>query len=89
VTAEKTYETRLRRMADRQGLALRKSRRRDPRARDFGEIWLQWLDAPTPDQTYDAWVGPFESLELVEEWLNADQDERGHNRRTLEEWRGY
>ena len=27
-------------MADRQGLYLRKSRRRDPRALDFGSYWL-------------------------------------------------
>jgi hypothetical protein len=40
VTAEKTRETRLRRMAERQGLVLRKSRRRDPRALDFGTFGL-------------------------------------------------
>ncbi len=33
---EKIRENRLRRMADRQGLALRKSGRRDPRAIDYG-----------------------------------------------------
>jgi hypothetical protein len=33
---EKVRENRLRRMAERQGLALRKSRRRDPRAIDYG-----------------------------------------------------
>jgi hypothetical protein len=37
-TAEKTRETRLRRMAERQGLALHKSPRRDHRAIDF-EMW--------------------------------------------------
>ena len=36
MTAEKVRENRLRRMADRQGLTLRKSGRRDPRALDFG-----------------------------------------------------
>jgi len=30
----------LRRMAERQGLQLHKSRRRDPRAIDYGEYWL-------------------------------------------------
>jgi hypothetical protein len=35
-TTEKVRENRLRRMADRQGLALRKSPRRDPRALDYG-----------------------------------------------------
>jgi len=38
-TAEKTRENRLRRMAQRQGLTLQKSRRRDPRAIDYGR-WL-------------------------------------------------
>lgn len=38
--AEKTRETRLRRMADRQGLRLVKSRRRDPHAHDFGTYIL-------------------------------------------------
>lgn len=39
-TAEKVRENRLRRMAQRQGMALRKSRRRDPRALDYGLYWL-------------------------------------------------
>lgn len=39
-TADKVRENRLRRMADRQGLRLEKSRRRDPRAIDFGAFWL-------------------------------------------------
>ena len=37
--SEKARENRLRRMADRQGLALRKSSRRDPRAIDYG-MWM-------------------------------------------------
>jgi hypothetical protein len=44
-TAQKTRETRLRRMAERQGLRLVKSRRRDPRAIDFGDFML--VDAET------------------------------------------
>jgi len=39
-TEEKTRETRLRRMAERQGLTIRKSRRRDPRAIDYGRWWV-------------------------------------------------
>jgi hypothetical protein len=39
-TAERTREQRLRRMAERQGLALVKSRRRDPFAKDYGLYWL-------------------------------------------------
>jgi hypothetical protein len=38
--AEKVRENRLRRMAQRQGLTLSRSRRRDPRALDFGLYWL-------------------------------------------------
>jgi hypothetical protein len=37
---EKVRENLLRRMADRQGLALTKSRRRDPRALDYGRYRL-------------------------------------------------
>jgi hypothetical protein len=37
---EKVRENRMRRMAERQGLELRKSRRRDPRALDYGTYAL-------------------------------------------------
>jgi hypothetical protein len=37
---EKVREIRLRRMAERQGLKLHKSRRRDPRALEYGGHWL-------------------------------------------------
>jgi hypothetical protein len=40
MSADKVREDRLRRMAQRQGLTLRKSRRRDPRALDYGRYWL-------------------------------------------------
>lgn len=39
-TDEKVRENRLRRMAERQGLRLVKSRRRDPRAIDYGTYML-------------------------------------------------
>ncbi len=39
-TAQKTRENLLRRMAGRQGLVLTRSRRRDPRAADYGLYWL-------------------------------------------------
>jgi hypothetical protein len=39
-TQEKVRENRLRRMAARQALQLVKSRRRDPRALDYGTYWL-------------------------------------------------
>lgn len=37
---EKARENRVRRMAERQGLSLRRSRRRDPYATGFGNYWL-------------------------------------------------
>lgn len=40
-TAQKVRENRLRRMAARQGLRLEKSRRRDPRALDYGTYRLR------------------------------------------------
>jgi len=56
-TAEKTRETRLRRMADRQGLVVRKSSRRDERALDYGTYGLydartNTLEAGGPDTGY-------------------------------------
>lgn len=39
-TSMKARANRLRRMAERQGLALSKSRRRDPCAYDYGGYWL-------------------------------------------------
>jgi hypothetical protein len=44
VTEEKIRENRLRRAADRRGWQLRKSRRRDPWARDYGRYWLIDVD---------------------------------------------
>jgi hypothetical protein len=40
MTAQKIRENRLRRMAERQGLRLEKSRRRDKRAYDYGTYQL-------------------------------------------------
>lgn len=50
---EKVRENRLRRMAQRQGLRLEKSRRRDPRALDFGGYWL--VDGPAPEPGGGNW----------------------------------
>jgi hypothetical protein len=62
---DKVRENRLRRMADRQGLALQKSRRRDPHAFDFGTYWLV-------DPYNNALVAGDEwgwELDDIEEWL--------------------
>ena len=41
---DKVREDRLRRMAQRQGMQLQKSRRRDPRATDYGRYMLSSAD---------------------------------------------
>ncbi len=43
-TQEKVRENRLRRAADRQRLRIVKSRRRDPRAVDYGKFWVYKTD---------------------------------------------
>ena len=71
---QKTWETRLRRQADRRGLRLQKSPRRDPGAWDFGTYQL--VDAR------EGWVvaeqmtgqGYGMTLDDVEEWLNGKAD---------------
>jgi hypothetical protein len=40
MTEEKVRENRLRRMAERRGLRIEKSRRRDPGALTYGRYWL-------------------------------------------------
>ncbi|MGI8623105.1 MAG: hypothetical protein ACR2NB_06385 [Solirubrobacteraceae bacterium] len=66
-TPEKVRENRLRRMAARQGLALHKSRRRDPRAIDYGSYHL--VDV----QMNAVVTGNFGlSLDEVEQFLTGD-----------------
>lgn len=70
MTVEKVRENRLRRMADRQGFKLMKSRRRDPRAVDYGTYWI--VDPETNhieagDPTYGGM-----SLDEIEQWLTSD-----------------
>lgn len=71
-TIGKVRENRLRRMADRQGLALHKNRRRDPYARDYGLYALRPLDAATPQTTQDDLT-----LDEVEAYLTTDPATRG------------
>jgi hypothetical protein len=63
----RTQENRVRRAAERQGLGLRKSRRRDQLARDYGEIYI--LDE------HGTRMGTFRSLDEAEAWL-ANPDRR-------------
>ncbi len=66
-SAEKVRENRLRRMAERRQLALRKSRRRDPKAFDYGRYWL--IDSNTNGLVAGDQTGM--SLDEVEHWLAA------------------
>lgn len=73
----KVRENRLRRKAERQGLKLAKSRRRDPNAWDYGTYML--VDARTnglvmPDVAGRAYGY---SLDEIEEYLTADRRGRG------------
>jgi hypothetical protein len=65
----KIHENRLRRMAERQGLRLHKSRRRDPRALGYGTYDLvQASDnhMVSPEQM---------TLDEIEQWLTSDHHE--------------
>lgn len=63
MTAEevKVAENRLRRAASRQGLALRKSRARDPRAIDYGRYYLVGEDTVVASE-HDDLLGVQEAL---------------------------
>jgi hypothetical protein len=67
--AEKVRENRLRRMAERQGFRLEKSRRRDPRALDYGT----WTIVEPHTNTLVA-GGRYGTMDLdaVEAWLTGD-----------------
>ena len=73
MTDEKVRENRLRRVADRQGLRLVKSRRRDERALDYGLYAL--IDKKTKYGIFEPVGGsPYvAALDEVEEYLTADE----------------
>lgn len=66
----KVYEDRLRRMARRQGLTLLKSRRRDPRATDYGGYMLSndsnYIVAGAHPNAYSM------SIDEIERYLTED-----------------
>jgi hypothetical protein len=66
--AEKVRENRLRRVAERQGLALVRSRRRDPRAIDFGRYTI--VDAKTRRVVAGGDLQHCLNMDKVEEWLS-------------------
>ncbi|MBN9053121.1 MAG: hypothetical protein J0H80_04940 [Rhizobiales bacterium] len=66
----KVRENKLRRMAERQGMILQKSRRRDPRAIDFGGYML--VDAKTNAVVMGADPNAYSAtIEQVEAWLSG------------------
>lgn len=78
MTDEKTRENRLRRMAKRQGLELRRNPRRDPRAVDFGSYMLVNPDTEmvVADFGWDkpGWDKPGNThLDDVEDYLRGER----------------
>jgi hypothetical protein len=71
---EKVRENRLRRMADRQGMRLVKSRTRDPRAVDYGGYMLVDLATNGVVAGTGAIGRPHWSLDDVEEFLLQDPE---------------
>ena len=63
-----TQENRVRRMAERQGLSLRKSRRQDPQAYNYG---IYWIADPHRNALVSDESGM--SLDEAERWL-TDRD---------------
>lgn len=68
--AEKVRENRLRRMAERQGYQLVKSRRRDPRAYDYGRYWITDPAIKVIVAGHDRFGM---SLDEAEVWLTGDE----------------
>lgn len=69
---EKVRENRLRRAAGRQGLQLVKSRRRDPRAFDYGGYMLVDIDTNVVVVGSEGVGRPHWSLDDVEKYLTGD-----------------
>jgi hypothetical protein len=72
-TETKVRENRLRRMADRQGLRYQVSRRRDPRAIDYGRVWLTDKDTNTVVTSFTPGEGPGTVLDQAEAWLTGSE----------------
>lgn len=76
VTDDKVRENRIRRMADRQGYRLMKSRSRDPRAVDYGLYGL--VDIQTGGSVFPALAGRWvcsQELDDVEAFLTEPSEE--------------
>ena len=78
MTVDKTYENRVRRQVGRRGYRLEKSRRKDPKAWDYGTY--QIVDVATSaivGAYFDVGQGYGLSIEDVEEWLEGDTPKPG------------
>jgi hypothetical protein len=73
-TAEKVRENRLRRMAGRQGLELKKSRTRDPRAYQYGGYMLVDIDLNAVVAGTEVGLGYELTLDDVEAYLTGGDD---------------
>ena len=71
---ERTRENRLRRAARRQGFVLRKSRRRDPEAYDYGLWMIVDPDGNTVVAGNQVTGTPSMTLDEVEDWLWVGED---------------
>jgi hypothetical protein len=71
-TGEKVRENLLRRVAERQGLALRKSRTRDPRALDYDRWMIVSLVPGRPDVGAGPMGKPIMTLDEIEANLMGD-----------------
>ena len=76
MTEDKVRENRIRRMAERQGYSVSKSRRRDPRAIDFGGYML--VDIRNNFPVFGGDPYPFSAtLDDVEAFLTSDEPRKG------------
>jgi hypothetical protein len=74
-TEAKIRENRMRRMLARQGYVLSKSRRRDPRARDYGHYTISNEDGTVVyRQSVRQAVGP--ALDDIERWALSEDGQR-------------
>ena len=80
-TAEKTRETRLRRMAKRQGLELMKSRTRDPRALDYGR-W--YVHDPLTNSIVAGDPGYMDIDDIERYLLDGDAERRDERRKAIQ-----
>ena len=65
-TSEKVRENRTRRAVERQGYRLSRSRRRDPRAVDYGRYYVT-------DPNTSALVAELSDLDAVEAWAKGER----------------